>query len=79
MKPILDESKTLRLLLKFDDDKADEICAYNDVIDHIQTQLEEEANQDEISWKFRSIKDHKGPLQPSDPENKCSKFNVLVE
>ncbi len=79
MRPILDESKTLKLLLKFDDDKADEICAYNEVLDHINSQMEDEIDQEQTLTKFRAIKDHKGPLDHKDSDYKHSKYNVLIE
>jgi len=30
-------------------------------------------------WKFRRITAHEGPLKPTDPTYKGSKFNVMIE
>ena len=39
--------------------------------------LEEEDGTEEL-WKFKEIQDHEGPLLPSDPKYKGSKYNVKV-
>jgi hypothetical protein len=55
-------------------DKWEELVAYNDLV----ALVDGEAESDGL-WKFRSIKSHHGPLLPSDPKYKGSRWNVLVE
>ena len=48
--------------------------SYNDIIDHI------EKNEDDSGvWKLRRITAHEGPLQPTHPDYKGSKYNVMIE
>ena len=55
-------------------DDYEEIVAFNDIVDFI----EEDQTWDGV-WKFREIKDHEGPLKPSDKRYKGSRFNVQIE
>jgi hypothetical protein len=72
----------VKFILQADDDKVDEIVGYNEVMEHMGCQLadefEEEANGVQY-WRFRRIVGHQGPLKPSDPRYKGSKWNVMVE
>ena len=52
----------------------EEIVACNDIVDFI----EQDQTWDGI-WKFRQVLDHQGPLKPSDPRYKGSRYNVQVE
>ena len=45
---------------------------YNEILDHILQENSEEA----IYWKFERIIAHQGPLLPTDPDYKGSKYNV---
>ena len=52
----------------------EEVVAFNDIVDFIE--------QDQTwdgTWKFREILDHQGPLKPSDPNYKGSRYNLQVE
>ena len=51
----------------------EEVVAYNDIVDFI----EQDESWDGI-WKFEEILDHQGPLTPSDPRYKGSRWNTLV-
>lgn len=55
-------------------DQYEEIIAYNDIVNKIETDAE-----DENIWKFKKISGHQGPLATNHPSYKGSKFNVLVE
>ena len=86
MQPIFDDSRDdptherVKILLRIDDKKADEICSYNEVTEQLYSHFEKEFTQDsDTMWKFRTIKDHKGPLSSQNKEYKGSKYNVLVE
>jgi hypothetical protein len=51
----------------------EEIVAYNDLMNFIN----EDDEQDGM-WKFKEIRSHQGPLSPTDPDYKGSRWNVLV-
>ena len=48
--------------------------SYNDIIDHI-----EKDEEDSGLWKLPRITAHEGPLQPTHPDYKGSKYNVMIE
>ncbi|MEE4662268.1 MAG: reverse transcriptase domain-containing protein, partial [Halieaceae bacterium] len=69
-------------ILQLVNNQADEIVGYNEVIDHLNMQLEDEFEQERTgvkTWKFRRITGHRGPIKPSDPKYMGSKYNVMVE
>ena len=55
-------------------DKYEEIVAYNDLLKYIS-----KADDNPVVWKFKQITGHEGPLTPSHPSWKGSKYNVQVE
>jgi len=57
------------------DDQYKEILSYNEILNYIEQQ-EHNGNQ---LWQFKFILAHEGPLKPSDPSYKCSKYNVMIE
>ena len=57
------------------DDQYEEILSYNEILNYIEQQDDDGTKL----WKFRRIIAHEGPLQPSDPSYKGSKFNVMIE
>jgi len=65
----------LKCLCSVNDDAAEEIMSYNDILVHIQ--WDEDSN---IVWKFWHITSHEGPIKPSHPGYKgSSNKNTLVE
>ena len=69
------ENPMYRVLVGHDGgEKWEELVAYNDLV----TLVDDEADSDGL-WRFRSIKSHQGPLLPSDPKYKGSRWNVFVE
>lgn len=52
----------------------EDVVAYNDIIDYI----EQDQTWDGV-WNFRKILDHKGPIKPSDPGYKGSRYNLKIE
>ena len=55
------------------DEEFEELITYNELMDSIAKDETEEG-----LWKFKSITAHQGPLLPSHPAYKGSKYNVLV-
>jgi hypothetical protein len=75
----MDENEEkIKFLLTLSDKDHDEIMAYNDIIDLIADQYEEEQTDPEKQWLFKAIQGHEGPLTPKHPHYKGSKYNVLV-
>ena len=52
--------------------------SYNQLMDYIQKGTDAEEDPDSL-FKFRDIVAHQGPLESTDPNNKGSKYNVMVE
>ena len=76
----MDENEEkIKFLVKLPDEEQDEIMAYNEIIDIIADQYEEEQRDPERLWLFKSILAHEGPLTPKHPNYKGSKYNILVQ
>ena len=60
------------------DDMYEEILTYNEILEYIAKNEEQDADQ-AIIWKFKHIAGHQGSLKKRDPGYNGSKFNVLVE
>ena len=52
----------------------DEIIAYNDIIDYINKDVDQE-----VLWRFKRITGHQGPLNTNDANYKGAQYNVQVE
>jgi len=48
---------------------------YNEILNYIEQQDDDGTKV----WNFRRITAHEGPLKPSDPTYKGSKYNVMIE
>jgi hypothetical protein len=57
----------------------DEIITYNDILDQIDKDNNNIANDTEQLHKFRYINAHQGPLLTSNKDYKGSTYNVVVE
>ncbi len=64
----------LKFLCSINNDAAEEIMSYNNILTHIQWD-----EDSDIVWKFQCITSHEGPLKPNHPSYKESSYNVLVE
>ena len=67
-------SEHVRFRVSVNNDQYEETLAYNDILQHLES-----TEEDPVVWKFRHITSHQGPLRPTDPAWKGSKFNVMVE
>ena len=65
----------VKFLVKVDGDTADEIVAYNDILQYLEDEMTDPADK---LWHFKDIIAHEGPLTPNDPSYKGSSNNVLV-
>ena len=68
----------MKFKLKINKDQAEEIMSYNQLMDYIQKGTDAEEDPDPL-LKFRDIVAHQGPLESTDPDQKGSKYNVMVE
>ena len=68
----------IKFKLKINKDQAEEIMSYNQLMDYIQKGTDAEEDPDSL-FKFRYIVAHQGPLEPTDPNHKGNKYNVMVE
>jgi len=64
----------IRLLCKFSEEDREELIAYNEILDYLERQ-----EQDEHLWKFRRITGHEGPLEKHHTSYKGSRYNVMIE
>ena len=65
-----------RFRVAFGKDDVEDIIAYNDIMNYIQREHNEE---DGTLWKFRRIVAHQGPLTHRHPDYKQCKYNVCIE
>ena len=68
----------IKFKLKINKDQAEEIMSYNQLMDYIQKGIDAEEDPDPL-LKFRDIVAHQGPLESTDPNQKGSNYNVMVE
>ncbi len=68
----------VRFLVTFDQDKADEIVTYTEVLDHINREIERDLDPGEQLWRFKGIVGQEGLLRANMPSYKGSMYNVMV-
>ena len=68
----------LKIRLQINKDQAEEIMSYNQLMDYILRCTDDEEDQDSL-FKFRDIVAHQSPLEPTNPNHKRSKYNVMIE
>jgi hypothetical protein len=71
---IHDNKKRMKFLLSVNDDESEEIITYNQLLEYLRKDEE-----NDVVWKFQRITSHQGPLTPSHPDFKGSKYNVVIE
>ena len=68
----------LRFKLKIDGDQLDDLISYNQLMEYLEDKTDNGPLEDGL-YRFKSIKDHKGPYTASDPEYNGSSYNLLIE
>ena len=68
----------LRFKLKIDGDPLDDLISYNQLMEYLVDQTDTGPLEDGL-YRFKCIKDHKGPYTSSDPEYNGSSYNLLIE
>ena len=62
-----ENEEKMNFLVKLPDEEQDEIMAYNDIIDIIADQYDDELNNPERKWLFKRLTAHEGPLSSKHP------------
>jgi hypothetical protein len=73
-----DKPSDVKFLVEINDGEYDEILAYNEILDKIETDLDKEFHDTDRQWRFKDIVAHEGPLLSRDKNYKGSRYNVLV-
>ena len=68
----------LRFNLKIDGDQLDDLISYNQLLEYLKDKTDTGPLEDRL-YRFKCIKDHKGPYTSSDPEYNGSSYNLLIE
>ena len=68
----------LRFKLKNDGDQLDDIISCNQLMEYLEDKTDTGPLEDGL-YRFKCIKDHKGPYTSSDPEYNGSSYNLLIE
>ena len=68
----------LRFKLKIDGDQLDDLISYNQHMEYLEDKTDNGPLEDGL-YRFKSIKDHKGPYTSSDSEYNGSSYNLLIE
>ena len=68
----------LRFKLKIDGDQLDDLISYNQLMEYLEDKTDTGPLEDGL-YRFKCIKDHKGPYTSSDPEYDGSSYNLLIE
>ena len=68
----------LRFKLKIDGDPLDDLISYNQLMEYLEDKTDTGPLEDGL-YRFKCIKDHKGPYTSSDPEYNGSSYNLLIE
>ena len=71
---LLDNPTRIKFLCSINNDQAEELLTYNQVLDYITKDEETD-----ITWKFKRIASHEGPLSPEHPSYNGSSYNIMVE
>ena len=67
-----------RFKLKIDGDQLDELISYKQLMEYLEDKTDTGPLEDGL-YRFKCIKDHKGPHTSSDQEYNGSSYNLLIE
>ena len=68
----------LRFKQEIDGDQLDDLISYNQLMEYLEDNRDTGQLENGL-YKFKCIKDHRGPYTPSDPEYIGSSYNLLIE
>ena len=70
--------QTIKFLVEKGNGDIDEIMAYAELANLIETQQQEAIDNPDRPWTYKAIIGHEGPLTSKNPKYKGRKYNVLV-
>ena len=73
-KDIANNPNIIKFRAENDDQTMEEIIDYNQLLQRL-----EEDDGEQLVWKFKSIKNHEGPLTPGHHKYRGSKWNIQIE
>ena len=68
----------LRFKLKVDEEQLDDLISYNELMEYLEDNFDTGQHEDGL-YKFKSIKDHRGPYTSTDPGYLGSSYNLIIE
>ena len=68
----------LRFTLKIARDQLDDLISYKQLMEYLEDKTDTGPLEDGL-YRFKCIKDHKGPYTSSDPEYNGNSYNLLIE
>ena len=68
----------LRFKPKIDGEQLDDLISYNQLMEYLED-ITDTGQLENGLYRFRCIKDHRGPYNPSDSEYIGSSYNLLIE
>ena len=68
----------LRFKVKIDGDQLDDLISYNQLMEYLGD-ITDTGQLDNGLYKFKCIKDHRGPYTSPDPEYLGRSYNLLIE
>ena len=68
----------LRFKIKIDGDQLDDLISYNQLMEYLEDKTDTGPLENGL-YRFKCIKDPKGPYTSSDPEYNGSSYNLLIE
>ena len=71
--------ENINFTLDIGDGKVEELIFSNQLLDHLQAAQENDIAMDQERFKFRAVIGHQGPLKATDPDWKCTRYNVQGE
>ena len=71
--------QNLKMLVKLGDGDIEEIIDYVELCDIIGDMIDDEEANPDRPFIYRGITEHQGPIKPTDPNYKGSKYNVKVQ
>jgi hypothetical protein len=71
-------AENTKFVISTGDNLNEEIISYNEVLDHLDKQLDVSLDPEQVYWQFKSILAHEGPLTKDSNSYKGSIYNVKV-
>ena len=75
----LDKRDKIKFLVQYDsDEQPDQIVDIMTILDYVNARSDQDNDPEHMTWKYKDIIAHQGPLLPKSPHYKGSKYNVQI-